>query len=496
MRVGLSYMIDWESEGYSIVGEAANGTEAMNAIRLLRPEIVITDVRMPGVSGIDLTGQIHAEYPEISVFVLTEYDDFQYVREAFLNGASDFVLKTDLNAENLLRMLRKHRTVQEKRAGPRSSAQFLLLSLTQRENLNHHNVQEELREAGVKLTDSSTFRLISGLAVRHDMQLSERLRDRLEKICSGCCESSEYICVIAPDTEIIAMIPDAYCGDIVRVFQEQADSSEIREAGFTFAVSDPVRILSAVYSEHQRLLEIHKHYFYEPGHRFMDSSVIGTRKTEFNRREYMRNIGSLNFQEARSLSETFFRECIKNHYPEPFVLKKEIEEHLFLALNAFDNLGAVSDRIASMKIRMLRSIDEAEDYILMERAFQSFWNTIETEAQSMLRNPKKDTMDTIHEYVQRHCAEEIRLSDVASIFNLNYSYLSKLFRQTYNEGFSDYLQRVRIERAKELMRSPDLSLSEISSMVGFSDQSYFSKLFRKYENQTPMQYSKSIRHKK
>lgn len=107
MRQGIRFMMRWEEEGYEIVGEASNGKEALDLIPSLEPHIILCDIAMPVMSGLDFIKVVSREYPEIKTVVLSSYDNFEYVREALLNGAVDYVLKPTLNSEELLKLVRK-----------------------------------------------------------------------------------------------------------------------------------------------------------------------------------------------------------------------------------------------------------------------------------------------------------------------------------------------------------------------------------------------------
>ena len=107
MRQGLKYMINWEQEGFEIVGEASNGKDALELIDELKPHIVISDIVMPLLDGVDFTEAMHKLYPHIQIIILSGYDNFEYVKYTFMNGVVDYVLKPTLNPEELRKILKK-----------------------------------------------------------------------------------------------------------------------------------------------------------------------------------------------------------------------------------------------------------------------------------------------------------------------------------------------------------------------------------------------------
>lgn len=107
MRRGIRFMMDWEEQGFQVVGEASNGKEALDYMEKLEPHIVFCDIAMPVMDGIDFIKIVHRKYPDTQIIVLSSYDKFEYVRQALLNGAVDYILKPTLNPEELSKLLTK-----------------------------------------------------------------------------------------------------------------------------------------------------------------------------------------------------------------------------------------------------------------------------------------------------------------------------------------------------------------------------------------------------
>ncbi|MDR3193289.1 MAG: response regulator, partial [Treponema sp.] len=101
----LRQLIDWESQGYRIVGQASNGRQAVEKIRELNPDLVFLDVHMPEMDGIDLIRLLHEQHPQTKVIILSSYSNYHYVRETMKSGAVDYLLKHELTAEGLRRIL-------------------------------------------------------------------------------------------------------------------------------------------------------------------------------------------------------------------------------------------------------------------------------------------------------------------------------------------------------------------------------------------------------
>ena len=107
MRQGLKYMINWEQEGYEIIAEAANGKDALEILEKERPDIMISDIVMPVLNGVDFTDAVHKMYPEIQIIILSGYDKFGYVKHTLMNGVVDYILKPTLSPVELIKVLEK-----------------------------------------------------------------------------------------------------------------------------------------------------------------------------------------------------------------------------------------------------------------------------------------------------------------------------------------------------------------------------------------------------
>lgn len=107
MRQGMKHMMDWEKEGFQIVGEGASGEEGLALVEELHPHIVLADIVMPVMDGIEFSAILGKKHPEIQLIILSSYDKFEYVKTTLLNGASDYILKPMLNPESLLKTLKK-----------------------------------------------------------------------------------------------------------------------------------------------------------------------------------------------------------------------------------------------------------------------------------------------------------------------------------------------------------------------------------------------------
>ena len=107
MRQGMKHMLEWEKEGFTIVGEASNGEEALELIEKLKPHIILSDIVMPVINGMEFSQIVQEKYPEIQIIILSSFDNFEYVKTTLLSGVVDYILKPTLNPADLLITMNK-----------------------------------------------------------------------------------------------------------------------------------------------------------------------------------------------------------------------------------------------------------------------------------------------------------------------------------------------------------------------------------------------------
>lgn len=185
MRQGMKHMIDWEQEGFTIVGDVSNGREAMAVIEELHPHIILSDIVMPVMDGIDFTAVIHERYPEIQIIILSGYDKFDYVRNVMRNGAVDYILKPALNPEELLKILNKYaRNIPGLKMMKRQGIQY---DKEMERYLLGYDETIDIAEFQRYFTQSTYIMLLVQINKFNEKgkSVSKVLCDKLEDFCSG-----------------------------------------------------------------------------------------------------------------------------------------------------------------------------------------------------------------------------------------------------------------------------------------------------------------------
>lgn len=538
MRIGIRSMINWECYGFQIAAEAANGKEALEAAKSVQPDLIITDIKMPVMDGLQLIRGASSILPSCKYVIVSNFDEFGYVKEALRLGAVDYLIKSEITPDTLIELLTTIRSKSEE----------------QHAALYPPMLQADLSQSLSHLKESFFKDLISGLldekdAIAKSKQLqitvrSERLaiiklridqfiavrkkyveKDErllrfsvvniLEEIIPRKWNkeivvesSSEYLLIMNIPTENNeATVADIskLCSNIQRTMRDFMNIS-ISIGISTFA--DGFRAIRNAYHEADKAT--HQSFFVGSGHilfyqdivqnitvlsaaqekgeasqinHFKESTV--NRASEANAANIINEIqlsyafDSNNKELLTTCLESFRLELQQKQANERMIR----EAYIRLTEHISTHLPANYQQSAALPYEALFAAEtwEAVHHIVLDYAQKYLLAECKTSEQ---RSYTELAVDMINRYY----AESISLQSVANQINVNPSYLSRLFKQETGENFVSYLTRVRIERAKSFLENSHYKIYEIADKVGYHNYTYFSKIFKKVVGVSPEEY--------
>lgn len=482
IRQGIAYMIHWESEGFKIIGEASNGEDALKKIEECKPHIVLTDIVMPKMDGMELTKIICEKYPEIRIIILSSYSDFDYVRNTFKYGAVDYILKPTLGPDIMLETLKKAASNIEGMVLHSQNYDRISIPLTQ-------YILGYLDELDKKSLDSyfinhSYVMLLTNLAYfPNKNEIKNFFKHKLEKI-SDCRARSFSV-----NEEIMVCIYS---------FEEknyEALLSNIQAAvkGKNFFILSNVFYdiyeVRSIYTE--KLLPSLENRFY---HKNKSLLIVEEKNTEcfldkFDNREFSNLLSTAHFYEALEKLFNYIKKLLENKVNEN-ELKAFVSNKLYNFISVLEENGFNENNIRYFKLECLSKVESAiyaEDFMNdIVRIFEDFKTIID----EYELNADQATMNKIMQYVYEHYQDSLTLNDLAKRFNFSYQYLSTYFSSRNGNTFIEYLNNIRIEEASKLLKKSNIAISDIGIKVGYSDHSYFCKVFKKYKGMTPSEYRK------
>lgn len=492
MRQGIRFMMRWEEEGYEIVGEASNGKEALDLIPKLEPHIILCDIAMPIMSGLDFIKIVNREYPDIKTVVLSSYDNFEYVREALLNGAADYVLKPTLNSEELLKLVRKVSQdipdLQLKKKTVSGLDKMLERYLTGCEN--ELKGTDEFRN----VLPHSCYRLfVLPLRCRDGsgVDISPVLYEKMEEFLNNIpyCRYLRFLL----RRETLCVVLNYGVRDEERLMEDLRDF--MNQLGM---ISE--RILGTLGLQYKKLEDLKKDFqtpgfleresFYYRGIHLCSIREITEEDTleKFDFRKFASAVVSHKYSEAIEIFRIYIEKAVKIQMPE-FKLKNQTKNLLY------NLVGDSDDRVQELEEISREAFDKIEKSSGCEEFLDVFEEIIE-KIVTVLETTEEDQnvyLGKILDYIQKHYTEELNLQNLAAEFNFSYSYLSAYFNQHACEGFSEYVNKIRIQKACEFLKESRYSIAQVSSVVGYSDHSYFCRVFKKITGKTPSAYRRDSR---
>ncbi len=524
IREGIKSSIQWEKEGYEFVGEASDGELALPMILKEKPDILITDIRMPFMTGLELSKLVKQELPGIKILIISGYDDFEYAKEAIGVGVTEYLLKP-ISSMKLLETLQ---SVSEEIFRERKERDL--------RDIYQQEMQENTEVKKMKLFS----KLLSG-----DFSLAKALEEGKE---FGMNLSAQMYQVILFKVRALQPREEKESGNVYAAVEKMVQS-HARVYSFQRSVDGWAFLITA--DEEEELWQREKLFLDD-----LEGLVRGCRDVE-----YFGGIGkpvcrlrelTASFREAdKAFASRFTREMNQIVSGESLQVMRDNEtfgvgsfgelEQTHQVVEKFLNNG-VKEEVGSFVDACLGEIPEDHFRSLMMRQYvmmniyvtvMSFCEKITKDAGKVLEEEvlqkrgeelKKAVSDTnskedIREYVVHlveqaievrnaasgkrysdiiqmareqiqatYMEEEISLHSIATWVGMSPSYFSSIFSKAMGKTFVEYLTEIRIERAKELLVCTSMKTSEIGYEVGYKDPHYFSYIFKKVQGCSPKDY--------
>ncbi|OUS69789.1 two-component system response regulator [Paenibacillus sp. MY03] len=506
IRQGIKHFMAWEQEGFHIVGEASNGQEALERIAELRPHIVITDIVMPVMDGEELTRQIKQHYPEIEVIVLSSFGEFDYVRSTFQSGVADYILKPKLDLQHLLTVLKMTAQRIPSLGAKESSGGGYAPSLEQKLERLLSGYDADFSADELRETFPHPLFLLAGFDPRvleEGVQPSAvQLQEKLTGLLASSSSSERNLPVIRAlpiEGQLRAVLINAdqsAMDEAVRIAGMAAVSLSAAGQRIPIAVTNPfpdVKELRDVYNG--SLTRLLGYAFYLPDMGVLQEGklpppVLQTESFHLNR--FTEDFKRGQFHQAFHYLRDHAKAMAGDYTTDVFAFKSFLGNLVFNITVLLGNMEYDARELEKDKYRHFKAIEDAKSASEALNCLDAFIAEAEACISDKAALPGNANMKKLLDYIHQHYAEPLNLTDMAKHFHFNASYLSSYFSAHNSEGFVDYLHKVRIEKAEELLRKGDAMISEISGMVGYSDHSYFCKVFKKSTGLSPSRYRRQF----
>jgi Response regulator containing CheY-like receiver domain and AraC-type DNA-binding domain len=483
IRDGLKHMIHWEKEGFHLMGEAENGSAALELIKNYPPDIIITDLKMPKMDGIELTSIIQKQYPDIHFFILSSYDDFQYVSQAFKNGAVDYLLKPTINAQQLLSNLKRIQKKLQTTTANYSEKNILQESLGR--YLSGYET-EELTAISDYFTGTQFYLLYTNLQY---YQSKEQLQQALLDV-QQIAEINDALVFTASNQDTGLLLSTTKNIDLLPLLRQHLESLKYVEPEAFLTLSAPLKDLSQLKVTFTKLRDKSQEqlFFFKNQVVLQDTTLVHFSSTDrFDTKKFLKTLLNNDFLLGITRVESYFDEMILSNIA-PSFLKQQASSIFYTLFSRIEEEFPTKSELRRLKMTFLREVGHVQ---YLENFSQLILETIEslrTMILEFMHPNENEQLLQIQQYIEEHYNEALSLTQLANHFHFSYNYLSTFLSENLTTSFSEYVKTLRLERAKQLLTETDMNLSEISESVGYSDLSYFSKLFKKEFQLAPSKY--------
>lgn len=505
-RLALRTAIPWKEHGFEVVAEAEDGLTGFQYVQKYRPDIVLTDISMPGMNGVELIQKTKEFCPDIELIILSCHNDFEYVKEGLRSGASDYILKLSMSMDELLKELLhlkdkilKRQIRVEASEGKEGREQWpgLLFSLITQEEPIRDEALAEAKKSG--LLGEGDYVLLAILAVDcEEGEVPNYNQNTMIEHLAAAVMTRYKVGYYIP-FELNRGVVLCQIDDIEAVREKTASMKNMMEellglihdyhgvpasAGISLAGS-----LSQIKICYRQAYEALQQKFYTgPGQVHVYTEIVPrnlNESSEDSLKDLMKIADTNNLEEIRRQANLWLDRTVASEYPAAGMVRQNIHQLLF----KINSNMILTDREEAELEPVEMAYHKIQKQVYLEEMRETL-NTFLKKAESSNENSKDIRREVIQakQYVAQYYRDNIKLSAVAEHVNMNVDYFSHIFKKETGSSFTDYLNGFRIEKAKQLLRSGQYKVYEVAFAVGFQDENYFIRRFKKQTGYTPLEF--------
>lgn len=523
IREGIKRRLRWEENGLVLVGEASDGELAYGMIQETKPDIVITDIKMPFMDGLELSSLVKKELPSVKIIILSGYDDFDYASRAIKLGVTEYLLKP-ISADELLETVLRVKDMVESEHREKKLLETFLKEREENQKLARYQFFGELVSGNFSVSEliakgnrlqidlsANVYNMFLYKIFKKDFEMMEYREQIIEvenKIEQTAVRYPKVI-VFNRITEGVAVVVKGNNSSEVQELVEKC-INDIRDVVDQYS---DVECFIGVGKEVTRLSEFQKCYKDASkafAYRFLleDSQVIYSSDmvdylipqnsdieldsvdiTKFDRKTIENFLKSGLKNDIHFFVEEYYQNMGENNMNSILFRQYIIVDMNFAVISFVEDLGWLRENLTeyfgdfgNVSV-FIGSVDSTKRYMEMslDAAVALRDISVSNKYNLMIGKAKR--------YIMDHYGDgDISLNAVAADVNISPNHFSKVFSQEVGQTFVEYLTETRMTKAREMLRCSTMKTSEIGYEVGYKDPHYFSYLFKKLHGCTPKEY--------
>jgi two-component system response regulator YesN len=507
VKLAIKSMIRWEELGLELAGTASNGISALQMIEKSRPDIIVTDIKMPGMDGVELIKKLKGSGFDGEILVLSNYNDFELVREALRYGAYDYVLKVTVKAEDFSKLLKEIiGKLDGKKGASREKAAAAVHGNAKRDQLLRRVLEPGKSDFSAEAAELSALCRIGPGDVLYALTLKaspgepgqsvQKLADALQSIVEEFLAKSEWYSILeaGPDAALLAILyrrsNTAFTAESMA-----ARLAELIGAYFNIRTglvySEPVSDYHQLFQFAGRCLRMSELFFYSELEGRVLPVAAGMTEEDACLNDAVKNgldrvcEDFLAFRPEKVLEH--FDRVIRQaseHLLNPYRLKKRLKKLIREVERKLLLNGYCSEEIFELYADDVDVISASENQAALRRNIADIVQRAQALIPSDRLNYRKEVREAV-EYIERHASGRIALTDIARHVNLNGTYLCKVFKEDTGKSIVHYINGLKMKIAYGLLNKGDIMIKEAAAAVGIDDPFYFNRLFKKFYGVAP-----------
>lgn len=519
VRDRFSERIPWSDAGFSFMGAASGGEEAIRMIEKEMPHLLLTDITMPNMNGLELAGYVRKRWPRIRIVILTAYSEFEYARQAIELGVDQYLIKLAQTPDIIVDICRKiadeilqeldvdqkleMRVNLEKEKDWARKRQWAERLMDDFGSSNQSDIPSEWRTENAGYWTGLTIGWSESSSAVDCVESTDEERFQLQRQLSECLENRLNPSIIGAGCRLVMLplqqnrlcmliaskqpLKNLHLNQLAMTALEAVDAfASVRSFIYVGTVRElrkqPLAAKWIAESIREGLDGLAVHFYKS------DSAIVAKDMNGFKRLdpELIRETvgGSAKALQRENIDVFGEIASFMTQLSDPLIHPSDLLRLTKQMLNP--ELVPLPESV----VARLNEIQRLETWT----AYCHWWSeTIQTmnEWLSKRLSPPATVRKEIQlmcRYIQKHYMEDVQVSELAKLVQLHPSYAGQMFKQEIGENFSDYVNRVRMEKASKLLEQTTMKIYEVSSAVGISDYRYFCKIFKGYTGITPTQY--------
>lgn len=498
IRIALKSMIDWEKQGFTICGTAANSETALSIISEQHPDLLIVDIMMPKTDGITFINQIRSLDYEGQIIILSNHQNFGYAVEAIHNNVFDYILKTDISPDSLIDVLKKVKKVLDKTKPETIQKENIIIN----NDLElFHNIVNKvpLTNDTSEFSDSYLFLdVFLRTKVTRKKMLTNIPQSTLKNLIQEIPGISGYFILQLSEDSVLIIVPEqkwinftSNLDDLRSKIENLVKLYMNTDCGFVCSnIFHTVEEFSTKLSYLHQLEQLVLYHGFQYVISDMKHEEYTNENINFSAmiRSIKQAMSSDNFEECKEIISLELDNLKESKTSISTTLQMLPQLYTFII---FDN-SIYLERSKEQLQKIAGSYQQCctlDEYLSL---LYELVDLISNSKTSFYTSSFRNEIKIIDAFIQDNIDKKISLTMLAKHLNRSENYLSRLFKSETGINTVTYINNKKMHRAKEFLANSQLSIKEIASSLGFDEPSYFNRIFNKIYGMNPTDYRKML----